>query len=123
MENRTTKKPILTLDEFEKELIPVFTPEDYNVLADKYRETVSKEDAANMVLNFGNQIDEQAQSNPETAKIVSEWKTIDKVLFMIREAYTLGAIHATETTAAAIAHAAAELLEKSEIAYPIEKKR
>ena len=123
MENTTTKKPILTLDEFEKELIPVFTPEDYEVLADKYRETVSKEDAANMVLNFGNQIDEQAQSNPETAKIVSEWKTIDKVLFMIREAYTLGAIHATETTAAAIAHAAAELLKNSEIAYPIEKKR
>lgn len=123
MENITTKKPILTLDEFEKELIPVFTPEDYNVLADKYRETVSKEDAAEMMLHFSEQIAEQVQSNPETAKIVSEWDVGDKVLFLIREAYTLGAVHATETAAAAIAHAAAELLEKSEIAYPIEKKR
>ena len=123
MENLTTKKPILTLDEFEKELAPVFTPEDYNVLADKYRETVSKEDAAEMMLHFSEQIAEQVQSNPETAKIVSEWDTGDKVLFMIREAYTLGAVHATKTTAAAIAHAAAELLKNSEIAYPIEKKR
>ena len=123
MENRTTKKPILTLDEFEKELIPVFTPEDYNVLADKYRETVSKEDAAAMMLHFSEQIAEQVQSNPETAKIVSEWDAGDKVLFLIREAYTFGAVHATETTAAAIAHAAADLLKNSEIAYPIEKKR
>lgn len=123
MENITTKKPILTLDEFEKELIPVFTPEDYNVLADKYRETVSKENAAEMMLHFSKQIAEQVQSNPETAKIVSEWDAGDKVLFLIREAYTLGAVHATETTAAAIAHAAADLLKNSEIAYPIEKKR
>ena len=123
MENITTKKPILTLDEFEKELIPVFTPEDYNVLADKYRETVSKEDAAEMMLHFSEQIAEQVKSNPETAKIVSEWDAGDKVLFLIREAYTLGAVHATDTIAAAIAHAAAELLKNFEIAYPIEKKR
>ena len=123
MENLTTKKPILTVDEFEKELTPEFAPEDFKVIADKYRQTVSKKDAAEMMLHFSEQIAEQVKSNPETAKIVSEWDAGDKVLFMIREAYTLGAVHATETTAAAIAHAAAELLKNSEIAYPIEKKR
>ena len=123
MENLITEKPILTVEEFEKELVVDFTPADIESISNSYRNTITVDDAAEMVITFGKQIAEQAEANPETAKAVSKWSSVDKMLFMVREAYTLGAVHATKTTAAAIAHAAAELLKNSEIAYPIDKKR
>ena len=104
-------KNILTVSEFEKELTPNLTQADLNALADRYRETIDREQAAEMLAHISEQIKTEAES----------WSFSDKLLWIVREAYVLGAIEASEVTGEAIAHAATELLEQSEIAYPIKK--
>ena len=81
----------------------------------------SIDDAAEMVEAISKQILEQTESNPEIAAEVSSWSATDKMLFVAREVYTMGAVHATKTTAAAIAKIATKILSESEIAYPIHK--
>ena len=104
-------KNILTVSEFEKELTPNLTPADLNALADKYRETIDREQAAEMLAHISEQIKTEANS----------WSFSDKLLWIVREAFVLGAVQASEVTGEAMAKAAAELLEQSEIAYPIKK--
>lgn len=106
-------KNILTISEFEEAIKPELSPADLNALADKYRQRIDKEVAAEMLAHISEQIAEEAIA----------WSMTDKLLWIVREAYVLGAIEASEVTGEAIAHAAAELLEQSEIAYPIKKEK
>ena len=116
-------KKTITLAELEKEITPEITEEDIAALAERYRETVSIEDAENMVNAILQQILDQTKSNPDAAAEVAEWSRTDKMLFIAREVYTLGAVQATKTItaalAAAIAKAAVKLLTESEIATPV----
>lgn len=114
-------KNIITLDEFEKELAIDCTPEDINTIADGYRKAISIDDAAKMVETITEKISEQTKSNPDIAAEFSTWSATDKTLFVARELYTMGAVEATVTTAAAIAKIATQILSESEIAYPIHK--
>ena len=104
-------KHTLTASEIEEELAPEFTPEDINELAEGYRQAIDREAAADIVANISAQITERAESDPNAAKEIAAWSLTDKLLFIVREVYTLGAVHATKTTSKAIAKAAAELLQ------------
>lgn len=112
-------KKITTVEEFEKELtLEELSAEDFNNIADKYRFTISKEDAANMVCEITEKLKAEAETNPEAKKELDSWDATDKMLFIVREAYTLGAVMATKTTAKAVAKMAADLLTSAEIAIP-----
>ena len=103
-------KKTFSISEFEKELAPEFTAEDIQALSEGYRKAIDREAAADIVANISAQITARADSDPAAAREIASWSFTDKFLFIVREVYTLGAVHATKTTSKAIAHAAAELV-------------
>ena len=108
-------RSIITLDELEKELAPDLTTEDRKTIADTYRKAISIDDAAEMVKNIFEQISKQMESNPDVAAEFNAWSAADRMLFVAREMYTIGAVQATEATATAVAKTAIEILSESEI--------
>ena len=72
-----------------------FTKEDLEVLAETYRSHMSKTDAEELFDSIMSQTAERIAEDPEIAKEVDSWSTVDRVLFAIREAYVAGAVDAT----------------------------
>ena len=103
-------KKTFSISEIEKELAPELTAEDIQTLSEGYRKGIDREAAADIVANISAQITAKAESDPDAAREIASWSLTDKLLFIVREVYTLGAVHATKTTSKAIAHAAAELV-------------
>ena len=95
----------ISIKEFEEEMKPTFKEEDYTALADTYRKQLDMETAMEMLESISKGYTKQAEAT-----------LLDKMLYVMLEAFVRGAVHASEITAEAMAQHAVEILKKHAVA-------
>ena len=88
-----------TLDEIRTEFLCEITDEARDDLADTFREKCDFAEAAELVCTVMQNMRDAAEANKEAAAALDKMNIGDKLLFLIREAYTVGAIEAFEIAA------------------------
>ena len=85
-----------TLDEIRAEFLCEITDETRNDLAATFREKCDFAEAADLVCTVIQNMRDAAEANKEDAAALNEMDMGDKILFLVREAYVVGAITAFE---------------------------
>lgn len=85
-----------TLDEIRAEFLCEITDETRNDLAATFRERCDFMEAADLVCAMIQNMKDAAEASKEDAAALNEMDMGDKILFLVREAYTIGAIQAFE---------------------------
>ena len=96
----------ISIQDFEEEMKPTFKEEDYTALADTYRKQLDMETAMEMLESISKGYTKQAEEDT----------LLDKLLYVMLEAFVRGAVHASEITAEAMAQHAVEVLKKHAVA-------
>ena len=79
-----------TIDEIRTAFNIDESPETCTQLAEIFRDHMTQDDTADLMLVIGRKIDEQAAKYPAEKAAIESWTPYDRYLWFVREAYVAG---------------------------------
>ena len=89
--------------EIRQAVVAEITTEERQRLIELFREQMDYATTADLVAGISDNLKEQEERNPEDAAEMAKWNKLDRILFMVREAFCIGQLSGLEMGNAAVA--------------------